>query len=124
MALEKDYLESLLSFWQSALFLSDWSIQIEAASAAKMAKKEPGAKGHIVWHAVEKTAKILILSRKELANLKKKEALHKDETQESIIVHELLHLITDNVVHGQDSEEALINTIARSLILLKRGQSA
>lgn len=114
MTKEQISLNSLLKYWQEILALSHWSISVKPV----VKLEEDGQRGHIEYMNTERSAIISILNKRSLSRLRKKEPLY-TESQENILVHELLHLLTQNVKEGEDSEETFINSLTRSLLLLK-----
>jgi hypothetical protein len=114
----KAQLNKIVKKWQDRLGLTAWTI---TASFVDMKEFQYGsdeiAYGDIQYETLQRVAHIRIVHPKHAKQFI--EPLPKPDT-ENIVVHELLHLVTDPVVKrvGGDAHEQLINLLT-SLITNK-----
>jgi hypothetical protein len=108
-------LNKILKKWQSRLGLTAWTITVSFADLkAFQADNNEIAYGDIQYETLQRVAHIRVIHPKHADSFT--EPLPKPDT-ENIIVHELLHLVTDPVVKrvGNDAHEQLINLITSLL---------
>lgn len=109
-------LNKLVKKWQDRLGLTAWTI---TASFVDMKKFQEESNdlfyGDIQYEILQRVAHIRVIHPKHAKEFT--EPLPKPDT-ENIVVHELLHLITDPVVKrvGNDAHEQLINLLTSLLI--------
>lgn len=102
--------EKFLKYWQVKLELSDWEFQLILQDTLEIA-------GKVEFSPVAKRGIIRI-------NPNVNSWLNKDEDIEFVILHELLHIVTNDILSDKctddtlyfDAKERLMNTLASALM--------
>lgn len=108
--------EKFVKYWQVRLGLSDWEFQVIIVDSLETA-------GRVEFSPISKRAVIKV-------NPKIDSWLNKDESKEFVILHELLHIVTFDVIDNEcdealyfNAKERTMNVLAEALIKEKYDES-
>jgi hypothetical protein len=113
-------LQKLTQEWQKLLRLQDWRVRVEFVEPLEM--EDPGSMGQCQTDRGLRQVKIKLRSPEY--NCYENEF---NQDVEATLVHELLHVYTNLIIHAPDSTQGLfveqaIEAMTMALLSLKRGE--
>lgn len=105
-------LRALLEWWQPALRLADWDIEVKAVPRSRLG----GDDGHCYAYPDLKEAEILVVSGRPSS---------KFADHETILVHELMHCHAEplRTARTEDKVERLVEDVSKCIVRIARGEA-
>ena len=116
-------LHKQLVFWQEALFLRDWTVELRIVRQWEMG--DSGTLAQCEWYLQRRDAIIKVLHPDDLPGIQHR-FLNSEECDYDIsIVHELLHLhfAPFHSTEDETSHEQAINAISRGMVKVWRAET-
>ena len=116
-------LQNQLKFWQDALFLRDWTVELRVVRQWEMS--DTGTLAQCEWYLQRRDAIIKVLHPDDLPGIQHRFLNGEECDYDVSIVHELLHLhfAPFHTTEDETSHEQAINAISRGVVKVWRAET-